>query len=241
LDIKFSTEKWLPSLILSLGMVVSSLVVSSTLYKIKRMDNTITVTGSAKTRVISDQVRWTISISRISPTLSEGYSQMAKDLSKIKEFLNKNGIQEKEVEVTQIYTSQPWLYTERADRMYYQFNQSIIVSSMEVDKVLSVAEKIYSLVPEGVNITASNLEFYYSKLPELRVSLLNDAMIDAKQRATMIAKSTGRKVGKVKSAKMGVVQVMAPNTIQISDYGTYNTESREKEVMITVQATFYLK
>ena len=105
---------------------------------------------------------------------------------------------------------------------------------MEVDKVLSVAEKIYSLVPEGVNITASNLEFYYSKLPELRVSLLNDAMIDAKQRATMIAKSTGRRVGKVKSAKMGVVQVMAPNTIQISDYGTYNTESREKEVMITV-------
>uniref|UniRef100_A0A7V3ZZG9 SIMPL domain-containing protein n=1 Tax=candidate division WOR-3 bacterium TaxID=2052148 RepID=A0A7V3ZZG9_UNCW3 len=237
----FSVEKWLPALILSIGIVLSSAIVSSTLFKIKRMDNTITVTGSAKVRVVSDQVRWTITISRITPTLSEGYSLMAKDLSKIKEFLTKKGIQEKEIEISQIYTNQPWLYTERLDRMHYQFTQSIVVSSMEVEKVLALADKIYDLVPDGVNITSSNLEFYYSKLPELRVSLLNDAMIDAKQRATMIAKSTGRKVGKVKSARMGVVQVMAPNTIQISDYGTYNTESREKEVMITVQATFYLK
>ena len=237
----FSVEKWLPALILSIGIVLSSAIVSSTLFKIKRMDNTITVTGSAKVRVVSDQVRWTITISRITPTLSEGYSLMAKDLSKIKEFLTKKGIQENEIEISQIYTNQPWLYTERLDRMHYQFTQSIVVSSMEVEKVLALADKIYDLVPDGVNITSSNLEFYYSKLPELRVSLLNDAMIDAKQRATMIAKSTGRKVGKVKSARMGVVQVMAPNTIQISDYGTYNTESREKEVMITVQATFYLK
>lgn len=66
-------------------------------------------------------------------------------------------------------------------------------------------------------------------------------MQDARKRAFIIAKSTGRRVGKVKSAKMGVVQVMAPGSVEISDYGTYNTRTRDKEVMITVQATFYLR
>jgi hypothetical protein len=229
------------AIILSLGFIVCSVIIGSTLYGIKRMDNTITVTGSARTKVSSDQVRWSISISRIAPTLNEGYSLMGRDLSSIKEFLQKNGIDSKEIEISQIYTNQPWLYSERSDRLHYQFNQEIVVTSKDLDKIEQVARKLYDLVNQGVNIVSNNVEFYYSQLPELRISLLNEAMQDARKRAFIIAKSTGRRVGKVKSAKMGVVQVMAPGSVEISDYGTYNTRTRDKEVMITVQATFYLR
>ncbi|MGB9910405.1 MAG: SIMPL domain-containing protein [Candidatus Hydrothermia bacterium] len=229
------------ALILGAGLIASTLIISFTLYGIKRMDNTITVTGSARARVSSDQVKWTVSISRIAPTLNEGYNLMARDLSLIKEYLEKSGINSKDIEISQIYTSQPWLYTERSDRLYYQFTQELVITSNDLDKIEQVSKKVYDLVGQGVNIVSSNLEFYYSRLPELRINLLNEAMQDAKRRAVVIAKSTGRKVGKVKSSKMGVVQVMAPNSVEISDYGAYNTRTREKEVMITVQSTFYLR
>jgi hypothetical protein len=40
---------------------------------------------------------------------------------------------------------------------------------------------------------------------------------------------------------MGVVQVTQPNSVDISDYGNYDVSTIEKEVMITVRASFSLK
>lgn len=231
----------LSAIIISLGFICSSLIVASSLYRIKRMDNILTVTGSAKVKASSDQCRWVLSISRIAPVLGDGYNLMNRDLTLLKEFLVKSGVKEDEIEVSQIITNQPWLYTERSDRLYYQFSQEIFVTSKDLDKIEILSKKIYDLVNQGVSVVSNNIEYYYSGLPELRVTLLNEAMQDARRRADVIARSTGRRVGKLKSARMGVVQVMAPGSIEISDYGTYNTRTREKEIMVTVQATFYLR
>jgi hypothetical protein len=48
-------------------------------------------------------------------------------------------------------------------------------------------------------------------------------------------------VGSIRSASMGVVQVLSPQSIEISDYGSYDTSSVEKEVMVTVKAAFSLR
>jgi hypothetical protein len=66
-------------------------------------------------------------------------------------------------------------------------------------------------------------------------------MKDAQKRAESIAQSTGKKIGNLKSASMGVVQVMQPNSVDISDYGNYDVSTIEKEIMITVKASFSLK
>jgi hypothetical protein len=51
----------------------------------------------------------------------------------------------------------------------------------------------------------------------------------------------GKKVGQLKSASSGVVQVMSANSLDISDYGSYDTSKIEKNIMLTVKATFTLK
>ena len=40
---------------------------------------------------------------------------------------------------------------------------------------------------------------------------------------------------------MGVVQVMSLGSVDVSDYGSYDTSNIEKEVMITVKTVFGLK
>ena len=56
-----------------------------------------------------------------------------------------------------------------------------------------------------------------------------------------IASSTGQTVGKLKSASSGVVQVMQPNSTDVSDYGSYDTSTIEKEVSVTARAVFFVR
>jgi hypothetical protein len=77
--------------------------------------------------------------------------------------------------------------------------------------------------------------------PEARVSLLPDALADAKARATKIAESSGARIGKLRSASQGVVQVIQANSTDVSDYGYYDTSTKEKEIMVTVKASFTVK
>jgi len=110
-----------------------------------------------------------------------------------------------------------------------------------LQKITALAKNTLQLINAGVIFSSQNLEYYYSQLPDLRVALLSDAIKDAKDRATKIAESSGKRVGTLKSATMGVVQVMNVNSTDVTDYGTYDTSNIEKEVMITVRAVFTLK
>ena len=56
-----------------------------------------------------------------------------------------------------------------------------------------------------------------------------------------IATAGGNSVGAIKSASSGVVQVLAPNSVEVSDYGQYDTSKIDKEIMVTVKATFEIK
>jgi hypothetical protein len=73
---------------------------------------------------------------------------------------------------------------------------------------------------------------------DARIDLLPLAMEDARKRAESIS---GKKAGPLKSVSMGVVQVLQPNSVDISDYGMYDTSTIEKEIMITVRASFSLR
>ena len=84
-------------------------------------------------------------------------------------------------------------------------------------------------------------EYYVSTLPQLRVSLVGQAVKDAKARAVEMANSGDSSVGALKSAASGVVQVLAPNSTSVEDYGSYDTSTIQKQVMVTARAVFYVK
>ena len=56
-----------------------------------------------------------------------------------------------------------------------------------------------------------------------------------------MAEATGKSVGSLKSAASGVVQVLPANSLEVSDYGTYDTSKVNKNVMVTVKASFNLR
>jgi hypothetical protein len=64
------------------------------------------------------------------------------------------------------------------------------------------------------------------------------ASLDAKLRAEQIANSTGDKVGEVRSSKMGVIQINAKHSTDVSDYGNNDISSLEKVITAVVTVSF---
>ena len=229
-------------IILGISFIIGTIIISQTNYRIKQLDNALSVTGSAKERVTSDVVKWRSSFSRTIPVLelNNGYVQMKKDEMSVLEFFKENDIDEKNITISPVFLEQPFKYDPNAAREY-NLRQTVEVQSNDVKKITDLAKNTQKLIEEGVIFSTESLEYYYTKLPDLRVSLLSDAIKDAKLRAEKIAESSGKSIGSIKSASMGVVQVLPINSVEISDYGAYDIGSIEKEVMVTVKALFTLK
>lgn len=226
--------------ILGLAIILSTLIGAYVFYQVRSFDNTLTVTGSTSKAVTSDHVRWVGTISRIVnlDTLKTGYSDMAKDLTLVQAFLKEKNIPSDQVVISAISMDQNY---DNNSAKTYTLRQTIEVNSSDVNGITDIAKNINPIIERGVIFSTQALEYTYTKLPEERVAMLSDAVKDAKARASQLAKSSGKSIGQLKSASSGVVQVMSANSLDISDYGSYDTSKIEKNIMITVKASFTLK
>jgi hypothetical protein len=230
-------------LIISCAFVLASLIFGTFYYSAQKVSkDTLSVTGSAKTTVTSDQAKLILVIEHAAPAsdLSSGYSAVARDLGFTKTLLMKEGLPETAINESTVSTNQ--IYEQKTGgEQRYSLRQTLTIQLDDVNKLTDISKKIPDLSKQGAVVSIQSLEYYYSKLPDLRVSLLQNAVKDAKARADQIAKGTGRNIGSVRTASSGVVQVLSPNSVDISDYGTYDTSSIQKDIMVTVKASFELK
>ncbi len=234
----------LNSLIVGLTLILCTVIFSTVFYKTRFSSDSLSVTGSASMQVVSDNAKFSGYFSRVVKVsqLKTGYEQMTGDLTKVKNFLKAKGIDEKDITISTVSMYENYNY----DRNYqtekeYVLNQQVEVSSTDINKITNLAQVTNELINQGVIFSTNPVEYYYSKLPEVRVNLLSDAIKDAKARADKMAESTGKNVGILKSASSGVVQVLPANSLEISDYGTYDTSKINKNIMVTVKASFSLK
>lgn len=228
-------------LILGLSLIISTALGAFAFYKIRSGDY-ISTTGSAKKAVTSDKVKWTSSINRSTraSTIKDGYAKMDNDLKEVKSFLATNGIPTEAINISPVFMNEVWEQNPGVDKKY-NLTQTIEVQSDNVNKIDELSKNTVPLVSKGIFFSTNSLEFYYSKLPEVRIELLDSAIADAKARAEKLATAGGKKIGALKSASSGVVQVLAPNSVEVSDYGMYDTGKINKEIMVTVKASFEIK
>lgn len=227
-------------LILGFSLIAASVIVSYTIFGIKTSENTISVSGSAKQKVVADNARWVARFTRTSTKdqLKNGYELMKSDELAVRDFMKSQGIDT--YEISPVFMNEIYKNDQNSPKEY-NLSQDIDVKSNDPLKMKAVAKNSEILVTSGVMFQPNAVEYYYSKLPELRVSLLPQAIKDAKDRASMIAETSGLIISSVKSVSMGVVQVLADGSIDVSDYGSYDTSTIDKEVMITVKTSFGLK
>ena len=227
---------------LALGLVLSSLILGWAYSNSKKGDDAITVTGSAKKRITSDLVVWSAGVTVEAPALTDAYKQLTDNIPRIKQYLLSKGIPEVQMVVSSITTTQIKARdregNETSEIIGYTLSQDVEVRSNEVAKIGQVAREATELINQGILIQSSAPRYYYTQIGDLKIEMLGLAAADAKERAERIASSTGNSIGAVRSAKMGVLQITAADSTDVSDYGVYDTSTIEKDMTAVVNVSF---
>ena len=229
-------------LLVCLVVLISSLIFAS---KIQRNEN-ITVTGSAYKIVTSDSAKLTVQVKTKAPNLKDAYEKMKVQQPKVIDYLLSKGIDKKDIEIKTFggyynYKSLPGGGTNMNEPVSYNGEQNIEFKSSDVNKIKEISTDIQNLTSSGLNIWVMQPEYHDSDLGKVKIDLLKEAALDAKQRAASMLSATGSKVGKVQQMKMGVFQITPPDSTMVSDYGYNDTTTIDKKVTAVTNVVFKVK
>jgi len=228
----------------SIAAIIITVLGVSAFFTSKNLDNTISVTGSARRAVVADTTKLSITLRRVSAfnSLSAGYKEMYSNTDVVKAFILKAGFVESDITINPPSADQIYENISRPpEERQFDIREYIDVRSTDIKKIEALSRSVTSITIPGLIIEVRPVEYMYTKLADIRGELFAEAIKDAKVRAEAIASTSGRKVGKIKTAATGVVQILTPQSVEVSDYGTVDTTSINKEVMVTARATFNLK
>ena len=227
---------------LAIGLVLASLIFGLSFVRARRGDQTITVTGSARKRIKSDLVIWRAGISYQAPVLADAYRSLSENVPRVKQYLISKGVPENQITISSISSQTHQVRDsngqETGQISGYTLRQELEVRSNEVEKIAQIAREATELINQGILIESMPPQYHYTKLGEEKITMLAEAAKDAQVRAQRIAESTGSSIGNVKTARMGVLQITAADSTEVSDSGMNDTSSLEKDITAVVNIGF---
>ena len=233
-----------PELLLGLvavavAVAVTGVSVAHAVRDVKRSRDTITVTGSAREPITSDVVHWSLAVDAEAARPQDAVRQVQSRAAAVRAFLRGGGLPGDAVSEPPLVTRSIMLRLGPRRRVPgFRVIQRFRVSSTDIDRVEAVAARTSDLLAQGVPISTTSLSYLATKLADAKIRALKRAVADAHRRAETIVAGIGGKLGSVKSAELGVYQVVARNSTNVSDYGINDTASRDKEVYSVVSVTF---
>jgi uncharacterized protein len=227
--------------LLSAALIVSSFLWAGAIRNIKRVDDGMLITGSAKRPIKSDYIVWRVAISSQQPTAQAAYKELRGWTDRVQRYLKEEKVPEADVSLNSLETTAiPELNNgrETGKTLAYRLSQRLEIRSNQVDRYSKLSQQITELINEGIPLTSEPPEYLYNELSKLRIEMVAEATKDAKARAESIAKSTGNRVGGVRSADTGVFQITPRNSTAVSNGGSYDTSSIEKDITAVVSVKF---
>lgn len=203
----------------------------------------IKVKGTAVERVESDAMRWSASIQVNAPTIEQAVADIDKIAQTAKAEFKSAGAEKAEfspVDVYPIYIKDKnGCNTNRIE----SYNASLTVSAQPKSRkqIAPFDAAAAALLKKGVPIFDARTVYFYSKLEDMKMRLLEKASKNARERAEKLVLGSGAQLGPVLSASQGIFQITAPLSTETSDWGVYDTSSYEKEIKCVVTIEFSTK
>lgn len=245
----FNNQYVAPAVIVGVCVIIFGFILQIIAGKIINKENNITVAGTAERIVQSDTGKLTVFLNErnIGDVTGQVASRaITNSATKVVDYLKKSGFAENEIEVGNVSLSP---ICELSSQGYENCslgikgqtaNKNITVNTKNINLIKDVSGRINNEI-YGVNISNVNVEYLFNGLKDIRVDMLTEATKNAKERAGAVAKAGGSTLGSITSLSSGVFQVTAPNSVQVDDYGAYDTSTIEKKVTAVVKANFSIR
>jgi uncharacterized protein len=228
-------------LLIGLSLIIAATIFGIFFYNTRAADDTITVVGAATKRFESDIVKWRVTLARdASPAdMASGYNLIQKDLQFFRQLLRDKGFTESDITIQPVNTMPN--YSREGQISGYTIQQELFIITSNLAVVEGLAINPMALTESGIVLRNSRLEYFYSKLSDIKMELLAEATKDASRRAKEIADNSGASLGNVSNLRAGVFQITEPFSSEVSDYGMYNTQTKQKDITVTVRASYRIK
>lgn len=240
-------------LFFGIALVVATYLAASTWERVRTRppERTIQVTGSAKKRIVSDQITWSAEVAVVAMDRTAAYRALAAHAKAVLAYLASHGVPEAEVRVGAVTVREVWdtetvgSGSDRVQRRVFRgfrLSQSVSVRSSDVERVERVSRGITELLDLGVPVKSSEPSYYYTRLGDLKIEMLAEAARDARTRAeNILEKAGGARIARLRYADMGVINVNPANSTETSWEGNNDTTSLEKDIITVVHVTFELE
>jgi uncharacterized protein len=228
------------------GGLVASTWVASNAYRARwemsaESERTMTVTGSSRKRIQADVATWSIRVEGSGADIKSAFARNKEGVVAVQEFLAASGVKAEEIALaavsTQTHHPRDKEGHELPEITGYTLRRDFTVRSTDVARIDRISGGVTELLERGIEVATDRPEFTCSKIAGMKVDLLGDATADARRRADTIAGEAGFRVGEVRTARMGVLQVTQPDSTETSGEGVYDTSTIEKDVTAVVALT----
>jgi len=193
-----------------LGLTALGLLMRNGAIQVKEYERTVTVKGLSEQEYEADIVIWPIQFTEASNDLENLYLSLESSTSKIKKFLEKNGVNPKEISASPPAitdkSAQRWGENAGA-RFRYATIQTVTIYSKNISTVRSVMSKMSELGKKGIVFIGDNYEsqpeYIFSRLNEIKPGMIEEATRNAREVAQKFATDSQSLLGKIKKAYQG--------------------------------------
>jgi hypothetical protein len=219
--------------------------------KVRPVERTIRVTGSAKQRITSDLIEWSATVGADAPDKLAAYRKLHASTDATVAYLKGQGIPEGSISpdsasVEEVFTT---VYEGKGDDRIakqvltgFHAKQYVFVRSPDVQRIERVSREITQLIEQDIAVESNQPQYFYTKLGDLKIQMLSEASKDARTRAeNMLKAAGGASLSSLRDADMGVINVNPANSSDTSWEGNNDTTSLEKDIIAIVHVTYALR
>jgi hypothetical protein len=224
--------------IISVALIICTVIGAAALVKVKSYGRTISVTGAAFKSIRSDLAIWQGNVSVRAPILETAYQLLEQDLEKVKDFLQEKGFSAGDYMLSPVIIAK---HTNREREITgYGLTRTIRIELADVERIRQLSVEASTLIEQGVLFESRPAQYLFTGLDTLKIEMIRAATENAKLRAEQLARTTGRTVGAPRSARVGVFQIRALHSQDVSSRGMSDVTSIDKEIVSTVHVGFLI-
>jgi uncharacterized protein len=233
------------SLILALGLGLSSLALANGLVDMKRADREVTVRGVAQRDVTANRASWGVSYSENAYALAEALGKVDGDTRLIQAFLKEQGFTGEaarpgsaDISVTdEIIDDRP------TGRTIYRVSRTISFTTGKVAQVEQIEAKKDALAQQGLVVDSTWVSYEYTELDKIKPAMIAEATRDARRAAEKFADDSGSSVGGIRSATQGYFSVSSRADAGGDDEyggGSSTASTPDQKVRVVTTIAYYL-
>ncbi len=206
------TRSIIAALLVAAGLVGAGWFAAQGMAKLRTADRYVTVKGSAEKIVDADLVVWPLSQTVGGNELGAVQAQLETNTATIRGFLSGAGFKDDEIVVSPPRLEDRWTYAYGDNRPpeRYRYSNTVTLRTNRVQDALVALRRSGDIVAKGVMLNTEEgggPEFDYTKLNDIKPSLIAEATEAARKSAEQFAKDSGARLGGIRSANQGVVSI----------------------------------